>query len=86
MTFKQQIWITTLIKKSSKWQIAKMSQKIKALKKDMHDIEQYDDLDTNDELHTHLAFLHQEHQYPDQKVNEMKEQKHKHAGLTKGRK
>ena len=63
-----------------------MSQKIKALKKDMHNIEQHNNLDTNDELCTHLAFLCQEHQHLDQKVNGMKEQKHKHAGLTKRKK
>ena len=59
-----------MIKESAKKQIAKMTNKANILRKDMHDIKQRDDLDTNYELHTHLAFLRQEHQHLDHKVNQ----------------
>ncbi|KAF8545959.1 hypothetical protein OG21DRAFT_1491728 [Imleria badia] len=83
-TFKQHI--TTIIKKSGKKQIAKMTNKVNALKKDMHNIEQREDLDTNQELRTHLAFLRQEHQHLDQKVNRNEQAKAQARWFDKGEK
>ena len=84
VTFKQQIMTT--MKKSAKKQNAKMMNKIKALKKDMENIEQQEDLDMNDVLCTHLTFLCQEHQHLDQKLNRNERAKAQAHWFDKGEK
>jgi ribonuclease HI len=65
--FKKQIAV--LIKKSSKRQLGKMRNRIRAIAKDIRNTEQRDDLDTNQDQRSNLALLRHELQHLNQKVN-----------------
>jgi hypothetical protein len=64
--FKQRT--TTMIKESSKHQLAKMRNKMTAIEKDIRSTEQHEDLDTDWNQRLNLAFLCHELQYLNQKI------------------
>ena len=83
-SFKKQI--TRLMKASAKKQLGKMTNKINALKKDILELEQREDIDTHDKTRTSLAFLRQEHQHLEQKINKNETAKAKARWFDKGEK
>ena len=61
--------ISLILKKASKRQLAKMRNKIIAIEKDIHNLEQWDDIDVNPDQRSNIALLRNEIQHLHQKVN-----------------
>jgi hypothetical protein len=82
--FKQQM--TTMIKESSKHQLAKMRNKMMAIEKDIRSTEQCEDLDTDRNQRSNIAFLRHKLQYLNQKINRNARAKAQAKWFEKGEK